>query len=79
LKNHAAEIVSDEAFAKRAEKWTADVPDTKEAYFIRDIFDGEFHKPWGVNKGPTYCAFRIISIRSCGKDSCSVCLLTKYL
>ncbi|KIK08708.1 hypothetical protein K443DRAFT_672236 [Laccaria amethystina LaAM-08-1] len=42
LKNHAAEIVSDEAFAKRAEKWTADVPDTKEAYFIRDIFDGLF-------------------------------------
>jgi len=29
--------------------------------------------------GPTYCAFRIIPIRSCGKDSRSVCLLTKYL
>ncbi|EDR14801.1 asparagine synthase [Laccaria bicolor S238N-H82] len=42
IKNYAAEVVSDEAFAKRAEKWTTDVPDTKEAYFIRDIFDGLF-------------------------------------
>lgn len=42
IKNYAAEVVSDEAFAKRAEKWTTDVPDTKEAYLIRDIFDGLF-------------------------------------
>ena len=39
MKEHAAQVVSDEAFAKRAEKWSFDVPDTKEAYFIRDIFD----------------------------------------
>lgn len=40
MKAHAAEAVSDENFAKRAERWSFDVPDTKEAYLIRDIFDG---------------------------------------
>lgn len=40
MKEHAAQVVSDEAFGKRAERWSFDVPDTKEAYFIRDIFDG---------------------------------------
>ena len=50
MKEHAAQVVSDEAFAKRAEKWTFDVPDTKEAYFIRDIFDGM------SNKWPHLCS-----------------------
>jgi len=40
MKGHAAAIVSDEAFAQRAERWPKDTPDTKEAYFIREIFDG---------------------------------------
>lgn len=42
IKDHAADVVSDEAFAKRSERWTTDVPDTKEAYYIREIFDGLF-------------------------------------
>jgi len=42
MKDHAAQVVSDEAFAKRTEKWSFNVPDTKEAYFIRDIFDGHY-------------------------------------
>ena len=42
MKNHAGEVVSDEAFAKRDERWSFDVPDTKEAYLIRDIFDSRF-------------------------------------
>ncbi|PPQ70959.1 hypothetical protein CVT24_009959 [Panaeolus cyanescens] len=42
MKEHAAQAVSDEAFAARHSRWTSDVPDTKEAYFIRDIFDGLF-------------------------------------
>ena len=33
-------MVSDEAFSKRAERWPESTPDTKEAYFIRNIFDG---------------------------------------
>jgi hypothetical protein len=41
MKAHAAAIVSDEQFAARAERWKIDTPDTKEAYLIRDIFDGE--------------------------------------
>jgi hypothetical protein len=46
MKNHASEVVSDEAFAKREERWSFDVPDTKEAYLIRDIFDGMFFLVW---------------------------------
>ncbi|KAK0450779.1 asparagine synthase [Armillaria borealis] len=42
IKDHAASVVSDEAFAKRAERWLEGTPDTKEAYYIRDIFDGLF-------------------------------------
>ena len=40
MKDHAAAVVSDEAFAQRAERWPVDTPDTKEAYFIREIFQG---------------------------------------
>ena len=39
IKDHAASSVSDDAFAKRAERWPESTPDTKEAYFIRDVFD----------------------------------------
>ena len=41
LKEHAEGHVSDKNFAERAERWSLDVPETKEAYLIRDIFDGE--------------------------------------
>jgi asparagine synthase (glutamine-hydrolysing) len=40
MKEHSSEAISDEAFAKRAERWPEDTPDTKEGYFIRQIFDG---------------------------------------
>lgn len=42
MKDHAAQVVSDEDFATRAERWPKETPDTKEAYFIRDIFDGDY-------------------------------------
>jgi asparagine synthase (glutamine-hydrolysing) len=42
LKSHAAQVVSDEDFAKREEKWSSDVPETKEAYLFREIFDELF-------------------------------------
>lgn len=42
MKEHAAEIVTDEQFETRAERWPKDTPDTKEAYYIRQIFDGLF-------------------------------------
>lgn len=41
MKSQSAQEVSDEDFAKRAERWPHDTPDTKEAYWIREIFDGE--------------------------------------
>ncbi len=40
IKEHAAAVVSDEAFERRAKRWPESTPDTKEAYFIHDIFDG---------------------------------------
>lgn len=39
MKEHAAAVVSDDAFAKRAERWPEETPDTKEAFYIREIFD----------------------------------------
>ncbi|TFK29859.1 asparagine synthase [Coprinopsis marcescibilis] len=39
IKGHAAETISDEQFAKSAERWPEDTPDTKEAYLIRQIFE----------------------------------------
>ncbi|KAF9532253.1 asparagine synthase [Crepidotus variabilis] len=42
IKEHAEEVVSNEDFTKREKKWSFDLPDTKEAYLIRDIFDSLF-------------------------------------
>ncbi|KIK98852.1 hypothetical protein PAXRUDRAFT_823402 [Paxillus rubicundulus Ve08.2h10] len=42
MKDHAAAVITDEAFATRAERFPADTPDTKEAYYIREIFEGHF-------------------------------------
>lgn len=42
IKENAASSVSDEVFAQRAEKYPIDTPDTKEAYYIRDIFQSLF-------------------------------------
>jgi hypothetical protein len=41
LKDHAENAVSDEMFEKRFERWPEEAPNTKEAYYIRDIFDSE--------------------------------------
>jgi hypothetical protein len=42
LKDNAERAIPDEIFEKRSERWREETPDTKEAYFIRDIFDSEF-------------------------------------
>lgn len=39
MKEQADTAISDETFAKRQERWPIDTPDTKEAYYIREIFD----------------------------------------
>jgi len=42
IKAQAAATVSDESMATANEKFPTDTPDTKEAYFIREIFEGHF-------------------------------------
>ncbi|KAF9264805.1 glutamine-hydrolyzing asparagine synthase [Marasmius fiardii PR-910] len=42
MKDHAASVVSDGSFDKRAERWPESTPDTKEAYYIREIFESVF-------------------------------------
>ncbi|CEQ43032.1 SPOSA6832_04926, partial [Sporobolomyces salmonicolor] len=42
LKDHAAKTISDEQMASAAERWALDTPETKEAYLIRQIFEGHF-------------------------------------
>lgn len=42
MKEHANTTISDESFAKRHERWPTDTPDTKEAYYIREIFDSAY-------------------------------------
>jgi asparagine synthase (glutamine-hydrolysing) len=39
IKDNAARHVSDEAMAGAKERYPVDTPDTKEAYFIREIFE----------------------------------------
>ncbi|KAN0123797.1 asparagine synthase [Russula decolorans] len=67
LKDNAERAISDEIFEKRSERWPEETPDTKEAYFIRDIFDSLFHsetaaktavrwiprKDWGCTADPS--------------------------
>jgi hypothetical protein len=43
LKAHAENAIPDQLFEKRSERWPVDTPSTKEAYYIRDIFDGELY------------------------------------
>lgn len=42
LKAHAENAIPDQLFEKRFERWPVDAPSTKEAYYMRDIFDGLF-------------------------------------
>ncbi len=42
LKAHAEAVVSDEQLAKAAERYPTDTPETKEAYYIRETFEGHF-------------------------------------
>ena len=60
-------VVSDVAFANRAERWPVDTPDTKEAYYIREIFESYYpteaaartitrwvpRKDWGCDGDPS--------------------------
>ena len=41
IKEYAESAISDADFAKAAERYPVDTPDTKEGYFIREIFESE--------------------------------------
>lgn len=45
MKDEAARVVSDEKMAKAAERFPEATPDTKEAYWIREIFEKHFPTP----------------------------------
>jgi asparagine synthase (glutamine-hydrolysing) len=45
LKEKAEQKVSDQVFATRAQRWAHDVPDTKEAFWYRTLFDELFPNP----------------------------------
>jgi asparagine synthase (glutamine-hydrolysing) len=67
IKDNANTVVSDAAFEKAAERWSVDTPDTKEAYFIREIFESYYpteaaartairwvpRKDWGCDGDPS--------------------------
>lgn len=40
VKDFTASAVSDDDFAQRAQRWPVDTPDTKEAFYIRQVFEG---------------------------------------
>ncbi|GJJ12096.1 asparagine synthetase [Clathrus columnatus] len=42
IKEHAEKVISDEAFSGRAKTFPIDTPETKEGYFIREIFESLF-------------------------------------
>ncbi|EIW66432.1 asparagine synthase (glutamine-hydrolyzing) [Tremella mesenterica] len=67
MKEYSEKIISDEKFSKRKERWEIDTPDTKEAYWIREMFEGHFpskaaastavrwipKQEWGVSSDPS--------------------------
>ncbi|ORX35263.1 putative asparagine synthase [Kockovaella imperatae] len=67
MKDFAASTISDEKFAERASRWSLDTPDTKEAYWIRELFENHFpteaaaktavrwvpKQEWGVSSDPS--------------------------
>ncbi|KAI9601681.1 hypothetical protein H4Q26_001514 [Puccinia striiformis f. sp. tritici PST-130] len=42
LKAHAEQLITDEQLSSAHDRWTLDTPTTKEAYFIRQIFEKHF-------------------------------------
>ncbi|WWC88057.1 asparagine synthase (glutamine-hydrolyzing) [Kwoniella dendrophila CBS 6074] len=67
IKDHASSKVSDEQFNSRSERFPESTPDTKEAYWIREIFESHFptkaaastavrwipKQEWGVSSDPS--------------------------
>ena len=41
MKDYAASVVSDEALAGASQRWPDGTPETKEAYYLREVFDSK--------------------------------------
>ena len=78
LKAHAENAIPDQLYEKRFDRWPVDTPSTKEAYYMRDIFDGElaqyansFRYPVCVNLKCS--SHRLVHVRRRSENSRSVC------
>ncbi|CDZ98525.1 asparagine synthase (glutamine-hydrolyzing) [Phaffia rhodozyma] len=73
MKAHAESHITDEQLAKAGERWSVDTPDTKEAYWIREVFEKHFpseaaaktavrwipRADWGMSSDPSGRAVKI--------------------
>lgn len=71
MKAHAETAVSDGDFATRAERWPEDTPDTKEAYYIREIFDSQSF-PHVLHTLMLKPPHRPLPLKSSCKDCCAL-------
>lgn len=69
IKDHAATAISDDAFEKRAERWPESTPDTKEAYFIREIFDGISFFFWLVPAVQNFSTIGLFPLEAAAKTA----------
>ena len=74
LKAQAESAVSDDVFEKRHERWSDNVPDTKEGYYIRDIFDGKPQVSMPISIRPNQ-GFRSLFVQGCCRDGRPVIFL----
>lgn len=71
MKDQVAEVVSDEDFASRAERWAHDTPDTKEAYYIRDVFDSLFPSEAAASTAVRYVmTYDLVSVNTMLNFTC---------
>ncbi|KAG0142212.1 hypothetical protein CROQUDRAFT_662850 [Cronartium quercuum f. sp. fusiforme G11] len=75
LKAHAEQMISDSNLSEAGQRWSIDTPETKEAYFIREIFERHFpseaaaktavrwipRADWGCNSDPSGRSVKIHS------------------
>ena len=74
LKAHAENAIPDELYEKRLERWPVDTPSTKEAYYIRDIFDSKLPLEfYYVYQTKIAFSHRLVHVRRRSENSRSVC------
>lgn len=64
MKEHASELISDEKFSSRHEKYPLDTPDTKEAYYIRELFEGILFQDFSGIPYKSFILRRLVPLKS---------------